>query len=727
MRGPLALLLVLLASPVWAADVYVSNSGSDANSCETAESATPANAKLTISNALANCITAGEALIIHGGTYTGSANRIDSQSYTVPEGTSYDNAVTVRAKAGETVIIRPPYNQPGIRLNGAYSYLIFQDLTIDMVNSTSGSDADAVFLNATDHIRLQRMDLKNGYNFGMTVAFSTSFTEILDSLIHNFGYQGSESTNGHGIYITGCDALIDGNYIYDNHGYGIHMYNNSGSQSCPSRNVISRNRIQFNCRHGSPCYGAVMNWGTANVARNNVFSDMTGGVQDYTRATSNVIEFNTFFNIGSDGTIVHQFYSVGATVRYNLLYGNTNTSPQNLGTSESPGTAPTSTGNVSGDPGYTDSGNRDFTLTSSSIALNVVTCPAAVILDLTGATRPTGAGLCDAGAYERFTTGSSPIITTTVLANGQVGSVYYQTACATGGVEPYKWSLSSGSLPAGTSLSSTTSTCVVISGTLTTANTYSPVLGVADNASNTDTQSYTIVISAVTASCSGGEGPWALIADTCVGAGSSNGTAAAVTSAVSRTGGDISFCAVGNDQSQAAITPTDTGANTWSEVGSKVGKYGRVALYYAPLVTVSGSDTYTADPSGATSFPGLMCMTWRGAKASPLDGTTAGGLVIGGTSVSPGSVPLTQRWQLTVMALQAEDANIAELAGFTVYQRAYSLDKSFGIAIAWKVHMNTDTVSTPFTWGSPMAASAVSGTFLSTESYRPRPRMRRGM
>jgi hypothetical protein len=81
---------------------------------------------------------------------------------------------------------------------------------------------------------------------------------------------------------------------------------------------------------------------------------------------------------------------------------------------------------------------------------------------------------CGAGAWPitplGFTTVSSPTITTSSpLPSGTVNTAYSQTLQATGGSTPYSWSIPSGSLPPGLSLTSSTA---VISGTPTTANLY---------------------------------------------------------------------------------------------------------------------------------------------------------------------------------------------------------------------------------------------------------------
>jgi hypothetical protein len=86
-------------------------------------------------------------------------------------------------------------------------------------------------------------------------------------------------------------------------------------------------------------------------------------------------------------------------------------------------------------------------------------------------------------------------ITTTSLADGQVGGSYSATAAATGGTKPYTWSVASGSLPAGLTLGASTGT---ISGSATASGTSSFTLKVTDSSSPSQTasQTFSIVISA---------------------------------------------------------------------------------------------------------------------------------------------------------------------------------------------------------------------------------------
>ena len=86
-------------------------------------------------------------------------------------------------------------------------------------------------------------------------------------------------------------------------------------------------------------------------------------------------------------------------------------------------------------------------------------------------------------------------ITTASLANGVVGTFYNQSIQATGGVAPFDWIVSSGALPHGLVLSTSTSDSVTISGTPDTAGQAVVfTIEVTDSAHTAATQSYTVSI-----------------------------------------------------------------------------------------------------------------------------------------------------------------------------------------------------------------------------------------
>ncbi|HUB66305.1 MAG TPA: putative Ig domain-containing protein [Candidatus Methylacidiphilales bacterium] len=90
-----------------------------------------------------------------------------------------------------------------------------------------------------------------------------------------------------------------------------------------------------------------------------------------------------------------------------------------------------------------------------------------------------------------LTVNPPPTITTgSPLPSGGVGTAYNQTLAASGGTTPYTWSLSSGSLPVGLSLS----TSGAIGGTPTTAGTATFTVQVADANQATATQTFSLTI-----------------------------------------------------------------------------------------------------------------------------------------------------------------------------------------------------------------------------------------
>jgi hypothetical protein len=86
-------------------------------------------------------------------------------------------------------------------------------------------------------------------------------------------------------------------------------------------------------------------------------------------------------------------------------------------------------------------------------------------------------------------------ITTASLPAGDVSAAYSQTFAASGGTSPYTWTISSGTLPAGLTLSSTG----VLSGTPTTAGASTFTILVTDNIGGTASHNFTLTINAVLA------------------------------------------------------------------------------------------------------------------------------------------------------------------------------------------------------------------------------------
>jgi hypothetical protein len=85
------------------------------------------------------------------------------------------------------------------------------------------------------------------------------------------------------------------------------------------------------------------------------------------------------------------------------------------------------------------------------------------------------------------------ITTQSPLPSGVAGASYTQTFAATGGTQPYAWSLSAGTVPTGLTLNAATGS---LTGTLTAAGTFNFTLQVTDSAKATATKAFTITVNA---------------------------------------------------------------------------------------------------------------------------------------------------------------------------------------------------------------------------------------
>jgi len=102
-------------------------------------------------------------------------------------------------------------------------------------------------------------------------------------------------------------------------------------------------------------------------------------------------------------------------------------------------------------------------------------------------------GAPDIGTFE-VQSGGAPTITLSpsTLPTGTVGTAYSQTIAASGGTAPYTFTVTAGTLPNGLTLNPTTG---ILSGTPTTAATYTFTVTAKDANTVTGSQSYSVTIS----------------------------------------------------------------------------------------------------------------------------------------------------------------------------------------------------------------------------------------
>ena len=241
---------------------------------------------------------------------------------------------------------------------------------------------------------------------------------------------------------------------------------------------------------------------------------------------------------------------------------------------------------------------------------------------------------------------AGPSITTTSLPGGEVGVAYSTTLAETGGTAPYTWTVSSGSLPGGLSLNSSTG---AISGTPTTVGTPSFSVTVKDSDGITSpAANLSIAISGVTITTSS----------------LPNGTvSAAYSTTLNASGGTAPYtwtlttgslpAGLTLNSSSGVIGGTPTTANTFSFSITAKDSLGSTSPAANLSITIVNPLTITTIslPNGVVSVPysqnlaatgGTTPYTWTLATGSlPAGLTLSSSGAIGGTPTTAGSPSFT--------------------------------------------------------------------------------------
>jgi parallel beta-helix repeat protein len=223
------LLLCTIPSLVEGATYYVAKNGSDGNSCTRAQSSsTP---KVSIAAGIA-CMSGGDTLIIGNGVYNES---IDD---TIPSGSS-DSVTVVRAASANGVVLRPRGYPSWGSFIGVISLYYRNYITIDGLAADATSMEEAYFLLNSSHIVLQNGTASNGQGiFGSGIELkNSSDNEVRNMDIRDNGI----GVFAHGIYSSGANNILEGNRVYRNSGFGIHVY-----PSHATYNIIRGNEVYQN-------------------------------------------------------------------------------------------------------------------------------------------------------------------------------------------------------------------------------------------------------------------------------------------------------------------------------------------------------------------------------------------------------------------------------------------------------------------------------------------------
>lgn len=369
---------------------YVATTGSDSNSCTTAHTiSTP---RRNIASTLASCGTAGQWIVVRAGTYN---EGINSNSITIPVGSSWASPVTIIAATGETVVVTG-----GLNLAASYiQYLVFDGINWDGQLTYNGLS----FQDGANHIRVTNAEVHNIYGQaiqgGFNASVPTHHIELINLAVHDNGYPtvisepppvgpgGSGGRYDHGLYMTVPDLLIERCNFYANSGNGIQIYWEGGANA--NNTIIRNNRIHDNLGD----VNVTLNYGDNIQFYNNIVYNASSGVHVRYSVPNPRIYNNTIYGHTGGYGIYIGSEATNGIFRNNLVYNN-GTPFQN------DGSGTTASNNLSTNPSFVNAGTGDFHLQLGSLSIDTGFTVSAVTTDFDGVTRPQGSAY-DVGAYER--------------------------------------------------------------------------------------------------------------------------------------------------------------------------------------------------------------------------------------------------------------------------------------------------------------------------------------
>ncbi|PHV46741.1 hypothetical protein CSQ91_28270, partial [Janthinobacterium sp. BJB301] len=285
-------------------------------------------------------------------------------------------------------------------------------------------------------------------------------------------------------------------------------------------------------------------------------------------------------------------------------------------------------------------------------------------IKVTDSSTGTGAPFSATNSYT--VTVGAPTITLTpaTLPAATVATAYSQPLSASGGVAPYAYTVSGGSLPAGLALSSSG----LLSGTPTAAGSFTLTVQAADAHQFTGTQSYTLVVSSATVSltpatlsnptaetaysatlsATGGTAPYSYAVVGTLPAGLSLNGATGVLSGTTNVAGSFPFSIKVTDSSTGVGAPFSASNSYTLAVAAPV-----LTLTPASLAAIRAGDAYSQTFTAAGGIAPYAYSVSSGALPTGLVLNAATGIVSGTPTVA-GSYNFT---------LQAKDAH-----QFTVQQ-----------------------------------------------------------
>ncbi len=364
----------------------------------------------------ASVMVAGDTCIIRVGTYN-EAVGCTFAATGCPMGTSYSNAITIRAYPAETVTITKTGGGVasifGLGVGALYpahrdAFWILDGLIFDGTTTVQFPIAGLYM----DSVRVQNTEVKNAKNSGALPVANN--WEFLNDTVHDNGTDAQD----HGLYWSGSGVIVDGGRYYNNKGLGIQVINSGGcdgttdpGKECTNNNTVRNTRIYDNGL--SPGGGGlILATGSNNLSYNNLIYNNTGpGLSIDFRCGLFTVgsspgtpckSFNdTIYGSSSYGVAIGANDSnvVAPVVENAIIYMNGLTILNNSYMSSA-----VLSNNLTSDPSFTNAGSADFTIPITSAArdygLNLTSLGiTALDTDFAGNARPVVAAW-DAGAYQ---------------------------------------------------------------------------------------------------------------------------------------------------------------------------------------------------------------------------------------------------------------------------------------------------------------------------------------
>ena len=331
----------------------------------------------------------GDTLIIRAGTYTEGLEYYNR----IPSGLDDAHRTVIKAAPGETVVLNGRNASGDVWTIYDRSYITIDGITIDAANAYYTGlriGRSAAGAPGSHYITVQNGTVRNAQRSCITAQgtpFDNSYIKFINLDVHHCGT--STNNQEHGIYLAMRDSLVDRCRIHDASSYGIHAYSSSGGVN---NNVIRNNRIYNN---GS--FGIILSAGYNNLAYNNIVWGngkrvWTGGIfVAYGGVTGSKIFNNTIY--GNAGYCAWIMNGSNQAIN-NICWKNTTNTIL-----DSTKLASLSR-NLFTEPYFVNPAGLDFSLSSSSPAVNQGLALYEVPNDINGVARPQR-GAYDIGAYER--------------------------------------------------------------------------------------------------------------------------------------------------------------------------------------------------------------------------------------------------------------------------------------------------------------------------------------